>query len=1535
MPAAAHPCIGGDSPRAEADPHRAVPLRRGPRRRGLSAGVTGAAAASAVATDPWVSDLTFAKPQLEERFCDFLARANFVHGLMMHAFYVTGVWLAFVLRSVNEPSPAAAGAWGCEAQKAAGAVLPGYPCGGPAGAQARHVLAHALFYFVARDLALRDFGVLFNILAMMAVTLWLLALAATSADKRPAGRSWRSWLRWRGPALCVTPLLSWCLALPATLLAAGPGRWWRLGSYQLVAGAVERPAWDMVVMVLMTSGMRLRVRTMAPTLIARTFMLAAMGAYIELRTAAAADATAGCNPPNPMPMTAEPAAAAAALVCATASDDAAPLPGPLAWASWASLALRHLVVMLPLAALPIAYWWWSERALRRRFMAAQSAARKAAEAASGQADSATATVTAEGTATASAAAASSTITAAVLQAAASAFRAAASSYGRSSSSLGAATSSSNATVAAAPGSASLSSGSGGSASTYGFGAAAAAGRWLLAGGAAAGSRSASLAPPPGARGLTSATSSGALTMCFPAPELQLSTLLSTISTDASDSSCREVGRGGAATAPPAGSGLADGGGGGGSGSGLGALAACSGGGSLQPRFSSASSIRSWWGEFDTEGEELAPSGTDAGAEAGREAGAEAGREAGAEAGADAESSVRRDGARWADLRGHKIAAPAASLGASTGGTGSAPADAPPAPPTTPPPPPVRGILRAMPLPLPPAPAVAAEAPAAAAAASLPAASLHYRGLTRVCAVSVKVHEPTGGHNEYAERLAAAMTPLLFSQTASSGVATGHQLPGGGAAAAAAASLVGALGPWANPLPAAPPQQQRRRSRPQPPGRRQLVPAAGGGRLEGEVARRLPDAATVGAWAVQGPTGRLTTFYNQQPAHGPRFPAAAASGAGIDCCVLSHFVPVSASGDAPAALVQVQVTVWPLGAGLTSAMSQRLRLLLVRHGEQLADFTCVLGPGPQALVLPVPPQPQPTVLQLVFAPAAGAATPSSPLLYDIATLLAVPADVAAELKQLSQVMRMERVSGGSSRNAAAAAAATALRGAASGGSTQPQAAADSLRARGPSDVATLESGSRSASGSGSGSGSGLAGSGSGSCLAGSSPSGTDCDGGGAGEVWNAKVAESQRSSLYPPLFSPNPRPLGAAPSQRSRRGSIPPASPSTPLPSFSALRVGSDASSAVAVAAAVCGRVPDDDSYRGGGGGNTASTSADAAAAAGGAIWSACQRPDSWVRASAPDGTGGDVNDRDKATCVSASRPPSQRPGDAGSAASGTRFPARGGDGPAASGRGRCGDGVRGLLSACLWGFSDQDLEAEYGRYHGRLAAGGDGRSLAVWAALCMLSVLRLLTMAAVAVAVAVTGPQVAWTLLTASRVGRSALVRALPSGREATLLAWAAAEVAAEALQRAAPRVTSKGGAAGECAALPAPLWSAAFAEGGGDGGPASASAAAAAAMACLPPLALLLPFCVLEPLTEQVRLHRRLLLTGIHAALMCCAAATPWRVGGTAASTAAACQYCAAAAAALRAAVLWAGCVATALALEMFRRRAFLRMAAASVGEE
>ncbi|GIL49377.1 hypothetical protein Vafri_5744, partial [Volvox africanus] len=96
----------------------------------------------------------------------------------------------------------------------------------------------------------------------------------------------------------------------------------------------------------------------------------------------------------------------------------------------------------------------------------------------------------------------------------------------------------------------------------------------------------------------------------------------------------------------------------------------------------------------------------------------------------------------------------------------------------------------------------------------------------------------------------------------------------------------------------------------------------------------------------------------------------------------------------------------LELGLTSAVAQTLRLLLVQHGMLLADYTCVLGEGLQLLLLPVPPQPRPSVLQLVFAPAAGAATANRPLLYDIATLLSVPAEVASELAQLSQVMRME-------------------------------------------------------------------------------------------------------------------------------------------------------------------------------------------------------------------------------------------------------------------------------------------------------------------------------------------------------------------------------------------------------------------------------------------------------------------------------------------------------------------------------------------------
>lgn len=72
----------------------------------------------------------------EARFQAVLARSNLLHCLCMHLFYVTAIQLAFVLRSVSESSEAPAAA-GCEAQRAAGLLLPRYPCGGPEEAQVR------------------------------------------------------------------------------------------------------------------------------------------------------------------------------------------------------------------------------------------------------------------------------------------------------------------------------------------------------------------------------------------------------------------------------------------------------------------------------------------------------------------------------------------------------------------------------------------------------------------------------------------------------------------------------------------------------------------------------------------------------------------------------------------------------------------------------------------------------------------------------------------------------------------------------------------------------------------------------------------------------------------------------------------------------------------------------------------------------------------------------------------------------------------------------------------------------------------------------------------------------------------------------------------------------------------------------------------------------------------------------------------------------------------------------------------------------
>eukprot|EP00198_Chlamydomonas_reinhardtii_P000615 XP_001689950.1 predicted protein [Chlamydomonas reinhardtii] len=384
----------------------------------------------------------------EARFQAVLARSNLLHCLCMHLFYVTAIQLAFVLRSVSESSEAPAAA-GCEAQRAAGLLLPRYPCGGPEEAQARHVLAHALFYFVERPTRLADYGVAFNTAAMLLVTAWLLLLTTlmaaaslaqalrrgcskTTGALRPVGRGrggllaaadprgfsfgtntsdssgefgaaepsrrhaclqlpaagasgqtastaaaegqqqllllppaaqhssseplvcraaalcWRAWLRGRAAALTVTPLQS-CVAPPS---------WRRLGSYQLVMGAVQRPVWDMALTALLMDGMRLRFRQMA----------------------AVREAAAASLPDSPTDVT---AAAAGGLEAASSSATRLHLV-----AAWARAALRHLAVMLPLACAPLMYWWWSEQRMRRRLAqldaGTDAAAASAATAGSGR-----------------------------------------------------------------------------------------------------------------------------------------------------------------------------------------------------------------------------------------------------------------------------------------------------------------------------------------------------------------------------------------------------------------------------------------------------------------------------------------------------------------------------------------------------------------------------------------------------------------------------------------------------------------------------------------------------------------------------------------------------------------------------------------------------------------------------------------------------------------------------------------------------------------------------------------------------------------------------------------------------------------------------------------------------------------------------------------------------------------------------------------------------------------------------------------------
>lgn len=113
----------------------------------------------------------------------------------------------------------------------------------------RHVAARAPFYYYQRPYLLGDWGVLYNGTAMLLAVAWLLALKALGVPRQPRGFGWR-WL-----ALTVTPLHSWAISLPLTLLLPGPWVGGTLGSYNWVVKMLRRPAWDMVAVVLLMRGL--------------------------------------------------------------------------------------------------------------------------------------------------------------------------------------------------------------------------------------------------------------------------------------------------------------------------------------------------------------------------------------------------------------------------------------------------------------------------------------------------------------------------------------------------------------------------------------------------------------------------------------------------------------------------------------------------------------------------------------------------------------------------------------------------------------------------------------------------------------------------------------------------------------------------------------------------------------------------------------------------------------------------------------------------------------------------------------------------------------------------------------------------------------------------------------------------------------------------------------------------------------------------------------------------------------------------------
>lgn len=81
----------------------------------------------------WGPALTFASPALERHFLDYLAQTLFLKNLIWHVFLITLAHTTRIVHTiVNEPLPLAGAAtlpWDCAAQKEAGVVLPGYPCG--------------------------------------------------------------------------------------------------------------------------------------------------------------------------------------------------------------------------------------------------------------------------------------------------------------------------------------------------------------------------------------------------------------------------------------------------------------------------------------------------------------------------------------------------------------------------------------------------------------------------------------------------------------------------------------------------------------------------------------------------------------------------------------------------------------------------------------------------------------------------------------------------------------------------------------------------------------------------------------------------------------------------------------------------------------------------------------------------------------------------------------------------------------------------------------------------------------------------------------------------------------------------------------------------------------------------------------------------------------------------------------------------------------------------------------------------------------